>query len=104
MIEREAGEETRPEDAQPELKLSVSLANAVLVDWKKAGFDALELQYRKAGEAMWQAADKSTGKTIEFTPPATTPGVPEKFEFRGVYLLKNQRVGQWSTTYTITLG
>lgn len=53
---------------------------------------------------MWQAADKSTEKIIEFKPPVTTPGVPEKFEFRAVYLQKNTRVGLWSPIYSITVG
>lgn len=104
MLEREASEGLNPETASPELKLSVSLANTVIVEWKKSGFDMLELQYRKFGEAMWQLADKSTEKIIEFTPPLTTPGVPEKFEFRGVYIIKNQRVGEWSPIYTLTVG
>lgn len=92
------------EDATPVLKLGVSSSNVVSIEWKKSGFDALELQYRKAGTEMWQAADKSTEKIIEFTAPLTTPGVPEKFEFRGVFLQKNVRVGEWSAIYVITVG
>jgi hypothetical protein len=86
------------------LKLSADLGGAVSVEWRKSGFDALELQYRKAGTEMWQLADKSTEKIIEFAPPITTPGAPEKFEFRAVYILKNQRTGQWSPIYTVTVG
>ncbi|CAN5298561.1 hypothetical protein BH10ACI1_BH10ACI1_11560 [soil metagenome] len=104
MIERVKAEGLNPEEAQPMLKLSVSASGAVSVVWKKTGFDALELQYRKVGTEMWQPADKSTEKVIEFAPPLTTPGVPEKFEFRGIYILKNQRVGNWSPVYTETVG
>lgn len=35
---------------------------------------------------MWQMTNKSTEQIIEYTPPVTTRGEPEKFEFRGVYL------------------
>ena len=70
---------------------------------EKIGFDMLELQWRKAGAAMWQQADKSTERVINFAPPLTTPGEPEKFEFRAVYLIKNQRVGNWSPIYTETV-
>ena len=71
---------------------------------EKSGFDMLELQWRKAGDTLWQAADKSTEKIINFTPPDAEPGVPEKFEFRAIYLIKNKRVGQWSPIYTKTVG
>lgn len=104
MLEREASEEVNLEESQPVLKLSETVSNAVSVEWKKTGFDMLELQYRKVGETMWQNVDKTTEKIIVFAPPITTPGVPEKFEFRAVYLIKNQRVGKWSATYTITVG
>ena len=76
----------------------------VAIGWKKAGFDMLEAQYRKAGTEMWQPADKSNVSPIIFTPTLTTPGVPEKFEFRGVYIVKNERVGQWSDIVTQTVG
>jgi hypothetical protein len=92
------------DDAQPELKISVSAEGVVTVEWKKSGFDALELQYRKAGAQMWQSADKSTERMIEFAPPLTAEGVPEKFEFRAVLLIKNERVGNWSPIYTLTVG
>lgn len=104
MLEREASDGLNLTEAMPELKLSVSADGVVAVEWKKTGFDALELQYRKQGATMWQQADKSTEKVIEFEPPLTTPGVPEKFEFRAVLLIKNERVGNWSPTYTLTVG
>jgi hypothetical protein len=104
MIEK--GESAPPNlgTAQPELKITVNLDNSISFGWKKAGFDSLELQWRKAGTEMWQHADKSNVSPIEFTPSLTTPGIPEKFEFRAVYIIKNQRVGQWSPTYTQTVG
>jgi hypothetical protein len=104
MIEKAQGAAINLNEAQPELKLEATLSNVVLVGWKKAGFDSLELQYRKAGTEMWQLADKSTEKEIEFPVPLATPGVPEKFEFRAVYIIKNQRVGQWSQIYILIVG
>lgn len=90
-------------EAMPELKMTV-LSEAIKFEWKKTGFDALELQYRKVGTTLRQAADKLTVSDFEFAPTLTTPGVPERFEFRTVYLIKNQRVGQWSPIYTETFG
>lgn len=104
MIEKEKSADLNIGDAFPELQISKNLNNSLDFEWKKAGFDMLELQWRRAGAAMWQMADKSTEKVINFAPPLTSPGVPEKFEFRAVYLIKNQRVGNWSPTYTETVG
>ena len=101
------GTESSPENVNesvPVLKLDATLGSFITIEWKKSGFDALELQYRKAGTEMWQAADKSTEKIIEFQPTGTIPGTPEKYEFRAVFLQKNQRVGQWSAIYSITIG
>lgn len=104
MIEKGESAPLNLGEAQPDLKIAGNLDNSVSVGWKKTGFDLLELQWRKAGTEMWQAADKSNVSPIKFTPPLTTAGVPEKFEFRAVYIIKNQRVGQWSTIYTLTIG
>lgn len=104
MIEREKAGDLNVNDAMPELKITKNSNNSLDFEWKKTGFDMLELQWRKAGAAMWQQADKSTEKVINFAPPLTTPGAPEKFEFRAVYLIKNERVGQWSPIYTETVG
>lgn len=101
------GTESSPENVDesvPVLKLDATLGSFITIEWKKSGFDALELQYRKAGTEMWQAAEKSTEKIIEFQPTGTIPGTPEKYEFRAVFLQKNQRVGQWSAIYSITIG
>ena len=104
MIEREKVEELNINDAMPELKISDQPDNSLNFEWKKTGFDMLELQWRKEGDAIWQAADKSTEKVINFTPPDMEAGKPEKFEFRAIYLIKNKRVGQWSPVYTRTVG
>ncbi len=104
MIEREASGERNLNDVQPTLKVSLVDGGIPQFVWKKTGFDALELQYRKVGTELWQPADKSTANIFEYNPPLTTPGVPEKFEFRAIYLIKNQRVGQWSPIYTETVG
>lgn len=89
-------------DAVPNLKISVNLNNAVEAAYTKGNFSGLELQWRKNGATDWLLADKSTEKLITFTPEPLAP--PEKIELRGVYLLKNQRVGNWSPIYTVTVG
>lgn len=102
MIVKVDADDTDLSTVFPELKLTVDVNGAVEAAFKKGEFDALELQYRKAGTEMWQAADKSTNSPIIFTPPASA--ATEKYEFRAVYLIKNHRVGQWSPIYTIAVG
>lgn len=104
MIERSESEEQNLNDAQPSLVVSATNNATIKVVWQKLGFEMLELQYRKAGVELWQPADKSNTSPIDFAPAFTTPGAPEKFEVRGVYLIKNVRVGNWSPIYTVTVG
>lgn len=103
MLEREKPDDLNLADVEPELEFSVG-DTEVVTEWKKSGFDALELQSRKTGATLWQLADKSTKKEIRFAPPLTTAGVPEKFEFRAILIIKNERVGKWSPAYTLTVG
>ena len=104
MIVAPDGESDDLDTITPELKILVTMNNSVEVTYTRGAMGGLELQYRRAGTTMWQMVDKSTETKIIFTPVLTTPDVPEKFELRGVYLLKNQRVGQWSPIYTVNVG
>ena len=101
MIVAPADTNRNVSEAVPDLKASVNVNGAVAVSYLKLEFSGLELQWRKIGQSAWQLADKSTEKVITFTPEGITP--PEKIELRGVFLLKNQRVGNWSPTYTLTV-
>lgn len=102
MIVAPEGDSSDLATVAPEIRLTGLPNNAISVEWVKSQFDALELQYREAGTEAWLLADKSTAKVFEFAPP--TGGTPKKIELRAVYLIKNQRVGQWSPIYTLTIG
>jgi hypothetical protein len=91
-------------EASPELKISDDADGNVSTKYVKGDFGGLELQWREVGQAMWQLGDKSSETIITFKPDVSTPNVPVKIELRGVYLLKNKRVGQWSPIYTWTVG
>lgn len=102
MIVAPETEEIDLDTVQPEIDI-MSLPNGVvMIDWRKGMFTALEVQYRAIGAMNWQLADKSTETTIRFDAPLTNQ--PQKFEFRAIYLLKNERVGQWSIVHTLTVG
>lgn len=101
MIVATDEEEDDPANAQPNLKASVDTNGQVTVEYTRGDFSGLELQWRKSGEALWQFVDKSTERVIAFTPDGITP--PQNIELRGIYLLKNKRVGQWSPVYSLTI-
>ncbi len=48
--------------------------------------------------------ENTVANILERGTPLTTPGVPEQFEFRAILIIKNERVGKWSPTYTLTVG
>lgn len=101
MIVAPAAEEVNPDDATPALEASVEGSGEVKVVYTRGEFSGLELQWRKAGETVWQAADKSTETVILFEPENVT--APANIEVRGIYLLKNRRVGNWSPVYSVTI-
>jgi hypothetical protein len=104
MIVAQEGKDDDLDTITPELKVLVNMNNSVEVSYQHGAMTGLELQYRRAGTTIWQMVDKSTETKIIFTPVLTAPDVPEKFELRGVYLLKNVRVGQWSPIYPVNVG
>ena len=103
MIVAPEAEEIDLETIAPEIGVTAMPSGIVTISWKKGTMTALEVQFRAVGAANWQLADKSTETTIRFT-PALADNQPQKFEFRAIYLLKNERVGQWSMVHTITVG
>jgi hypothetical protein len=101
MIVAPESDEENPDEATPALETSANGSGEVEVIYTRGEFSGLELQWRKAGETVWQAADKSTETVITFEPENVT--APANIELRGIYLLKNRRVGNWSPVYSVTL-
>lgn len=91
-------------DGSPELKLAAKNDTQVEIAFKKGEANAIEIQYRKAGTENWLLADKPTNSPILHSPQFTSPDQAEKFEYRAIFLAKNQRIGAWSPIYTITVG
>lgn len=104
MIVANDAEQANAENISPDLKLTLKNDVSVEIAFKKLDFDAIELQYRKAGAENWLPADKATTSPTMHTPQLTVAGQTEKFEYRGSYLQKNQRTGNWSPIYSVTVG
>lgn len=91
-------------ESSPELKLAAKNDTQVEIAFKKLDADSVEIQYRKAGTEAWSLADKATTSPITHSPQFSTPEQAEKFEYRAIFLVKNERIGLWSPIYTITVG
>ncbi len=104
MIVANDAEQANAENISPDLKLTLKNDVSVEIAFKKLDFDAIEIQYRKAGAENWLPADKATTSPTTHTPQLTVAGQTEKFEYRGSYLQKNQRTGNWSPIYSVTVG
>ncbi|HQU85237.1 MAG TPA: hypothetical protein PKY59_19005 [Pyrinomonadaceae bacterium] len=104
MIEGEDREPQNFNETAPTLKVSAKNDTDVEISFKRGDAELLEVVYRKAGTETWMFADKTTNSPLVHKPQFTTPGQAEKFEYRAIYLVKNERVGQWSPIYTVTLG
>lgn len=88
----------------PDIKITAKNDDSVEISFKKGNFDSIEIQYRKTGTEIWLNADKATFSPIVHKPQLTNPDQAEKFEYRAIYLRKNERVGNWSPIYAVTAG
>ena len=104
MIVAPETEDLNLTDAAPNLKLSVDANGTITAVYVRGRFSGIELQWREVGETEWHLADKTTERAVEFKPPSLIAETPAKLEFRAAFLLKNKRVGQWSPTYSLTIG
>lgn len=104
MITSPKGTTGFADDDFPEWKFSQDASGNITATYTRGDADGAELQWREVGQTMWQLADKSTETTITFKPNLSTPNAPTKIELRGVFIVKNQRVGQWSPNYNLTVG
>lgn len=88
----------------PDMKVIAKNDDSVEISFKKGNFDSIEIQHRKTGTENWLTADKATFSPIVHKPPLTNPDQAEKFEYRAIYLRKNERAGNWSPIYAVTVG
>jgi hypothetical protein len=86
-------------DLRPSLKISAQINDRTEISFGKQGQTAIRLQMRR-GTADWLVVgDPTTSPFIDNT--ASTANNPEKREYRGVYLLKNETIGQFSDIVTV---
>jgi hypothetical protein len=89
----------------PEISADVT-AGGVIIGWGFAGntdfLDAPELQVdRSDGKGFVTITTDTTPNYTDLTP---FPAAPAKWTYRAIYILEDQRVGQWSTPVSVMVG
>ena len=88
---------------KPELKLELS-GGQVLIRWgwqgKSAYLDLLEIQVDR-GSGYTLLAFDSTPNYLDTTP---APATPQKWTYKAIFRVGDQRIGQWSDEVSLTIG
>lgn len=88
-----------PEDLKPLLKPQALIDDVVEIGFNKQTQTAIRIQ-REIGVDNWTSVgDATSSPLLDDTP--SPDGKPEKRRYRGVYLAKNQPVGQYSDIVTV---
>jgi hypothetical protein len=86
-------------DLRPSLKISAKINDRTEISFGKQGQTAIRLQMRRGTTDWTTVGDPTSSPFIDNT--ASTANNPEKREYRGVYLLKNETIGQFSDIVTV---
>ncbi len=84
---------------KPKLKL-VMKGGQVEVQWTRGDADALYIEVDR-GNGTWQFLAVDTVPHYTDTMPITTHAI---WKYRAIYLIRDERVGQWSDIVTIAVG
>jgi hypothetical protein len=86
-------------DLRPSLKVTAKINDRVEVSFSKQSQPAIRLQMRRSTADWISLGDPTNSPFTDNT--ASTGNNPEKREYRGVYLLKNEIIGQYSDIVVI---
>lgn len=70
--------------------------------WTRQGMTAVEIQ-KRVGDEPWRALAIDTVPNYTDKEPLPPAGKSEVWQYRIIYLLKDERVGQWSDVVSITV-
>lgn len=88
-----------PESLKPKLSGEELVDDKVEISFNKQGMAACRIQRRRGGGDWEIVGDPTNSPFVDDTP--SVGGNPEKREYRGIYLEKNQPVGQYSDIITV---
>jgi len=90
------------DSAQPDLAGAKVVADSVLISWKKAAFDGVRIEVDRADGKGWVFLAIDTRPDYTDTEPFPAAGAVWKY--RAIYLLDDQKVGQWSPAVSVRVG
>lgn len=88
-----------PDLLKPAINGAAMPDDKVSLTFNKQGQTAIRFQMRRGGGDWTTVGDPTTSPFLDTT--ASVDGKPEKREYRAIYLLKNQPVGQYSDIITV---
>ncbi len=89
-----------PATTAPDLELSLN-GGSVQIGWKKAGFDAIEIEVDRGTGTFTLFTIDTSPDTLDTAPAPTGATL---WRYRAIYREANARFGQWSKVATIALG
>ncbi|HMS43547.1 MAG TPA: hypothetical protein PKE69_25175 [Pyrinomonadaceae bacterium] len=97
-ISESSGSSISPDLLKPAINGGAMPDDKVSLTFNKQGQSAVRFQMRRGGEWI-TVGDPTSNPFIDTT--ASVDGKPEKREYRAIYLVKNQPIGQYSDIITI---
>lgn len=100
---RDSGGVSAPADAvKPKVKATALAGGGVRVEFNKAGFDGVQVESRRAGEAAWRPLGNDNYSPYVDERPPLEVGRPEVREYRLRFLERDEPVGDWSNIVTVS--
>ncbi len=101
-IEGPESPDTDTETAQPDLAGARVVADGVRIPWRKGAFDGIRIEVDRGDSKGWQFLAIDTRPDYSDTEPFPAAGAVWKY--RAIYLLDDQKVGQWSAAVSVRVG
>jgi hypothetical protein len=103
ITEPETGGTNAPASfAKPTPKATALDGSKVRIEFNKGGFDGVQIEARRAGEAAWKATGTDNYSPYTDERPPVEAGKPEVREYRLRYIVRDEPVGEWSDIITAT--
>jgi hypothetical protein len=94
--------ELDPVNLQPALDAQAKPSGEVSIAYTKASTDGINVYGKYPGAVEWTLLGRSTRSPFVDRRPPREPGVAEEREYRALYVVADEQIGQWSGVITIT--
>lgn len=88
---------------QPSLNVTTAPGYIVNIAGSMQGYDAMRIEYQRAGSTAWNIAAFATKMPANFTVSPAAGGQPENGRIRAIFVQKNADFGNYSPEYPVTV-